>query len=175
MKIGCVIIYATTCTIDANPINQIATIKQNQAFNYFCSDVQIRGSYPSYTRFFFGAHGVQWSDFAIEANDLDLIAEHTVDYVGFSYYMSSVVGETSEDVKSPSGNLFGGAKNPFLEESEWGWQIDPIRLRIALNEIYDRYQISCSIVKNGLGAFDEVNSKGLIIDDYRIDYLRSHI
>lgn len=59
--------------------------------------------------------------------------------------------------------------------SDWGWQIDPTRLRIALNEIYDRYQVPCFIVENRLGAYDQVEIDGSILDDYRIEYLKSHI
>jgi 6-phospho-beta-glucosidase len=31
------------------------------------------------------------------------------------------------------------------------------------------------VVENGLGAHDTVEEEGCIKDDYRIDYLRSHI
>ncbi|OUK31405.1 beta-glucosidase, partial [Enterococcus faecium] len=58
---------------------------------------------------------------------------------------------------------------------EWGWQIDPEGLRIALNELYNRYQKPLFIVENGLGAIDHMEEDGTIIDDYRIDYLRRHI
>ena len=69
----------------------------------------------------------------------------------------------------------GGVKNPYLSASDWGWQIDPIGLRIVLNDLYGRYQIPLMIVENGLGAFDKVEEDGSINDDYRIDYLRTHI
>ena len=77
------------------------------------------------------------------------------------------------------GNLLGGAKNPSLKESEWGWQIDPVGLRVVLNEYYDRYQKPLFIVENGLGAVDKLvpDGKGsyTVHDDYRIDYLRRHL
>ena len=73
-----------------------------------------------------------------------------------------------------SGNLFGGARNPYLEVSEWGWQIDPLGLRYALNYLYDRYQIPLMIVENGLGARDQIVN-GKIEDDYRIAYLNAHL
>lgn len=73
------------------------------------------------------------------------------------------------------GNILGGMKNPFLKTSEWGWEIDPIGLRISLNELYDRYRKPLFIVENGLGAKDKVEEDGSIHDDYRIDYLREHI
>lgn len=63
----------------------------------------------------------------------------------------------------------------FLAYSEWGWPIDPLGLRITLNEIYDRYRIPMFIVENGLGAVDTPDENGFIKDDYRIDYLREHI
>ncbi|MDR2070467.1 MAG: family 1 glycosylhydrolase, partial [Treponema sp.] len=62
-----------------------------------------------------------------------------------------------------------------LKSSEWGWQIDPMGLRIALNFLYDRYQKPLFIVENGLGAKDVPAADGSINDDYRIEYLREHI
>lgn len=69
----------------------------------------------------------------------------------------------------------GGVKNPFLSASDWGWEIDPVGLRISLNQLYDRYQKPLFVVENGLGAYDKVEEDGSIHDDYRIDYLREHI
>ena len=40
-----------------------------------------------------------------------------------------------------SGNLLEGLKNPYLETSEFGWQIDPVGLRYLLNDLYDRWQL----------------------------------
>ena len=45
----------------------------------------------------------------------------------------------SGDEDKTSGNLLGGIKNPYLEASDWGWQIDPKGLRYTLNELYGRY------------------------------------
>ncbi|MNW25504.1 Aryl-phospho-beta-D-glucosidase BglH [compost metagenome] len=68
-----------------------------------------------------------------------------------------------------------GIKNPYLQTSDWGWQIDAQGLRWALNNIYHRYQIPMMIVENGLGAIDQVEEDGMIADDYRIEYLREHV
>ena len=73
------------------------------------------------------------------------------------------------------GNFVKSVKNPYLQTSDWGWQIDPLGLRITLNALYDRYQKPLFIVENGLGAKDEIAEDGSISDDYRIDYLREHI
>ena len=65
-------------------------------------------------------------------------------------------------------------KNPYLRESEWGWQIDATGLRYLLNTVYDRYQKPIMIVENGLGAKDKLVG-GQVHDPYRIDYLKQHI
>ena len=173
MQIGCMIIYATTYSIDANPINQAETMVQNQEFNFYCTDAQVRGIYPSYQQRMFEKYGVKALDIAEE--DLELMKQYPVDYIGFSYYMSTAVNVTTEEDDNVAGNLLGGVRNPFLEASEWGWQIDPEGLRIGLNELYDRYQKPLFIVENGLGAIDKVDENFYVEDDYRIDYLRRHI
>ena len=89
--------------------------------------------------------------------------------------MSNVASADPEVKEKAAGNLFTGLKNPYLKASDWGWQIDPVGLRVALNYLYDRYQMPLFIVENGLGAFDKVEEDGSINDDYRIDYLRDHI
>lgn len=52
--------------------------------------------------------------------------------------------------------------------------MDPIGLRIFMNELYDRYHKPLLIAENGLGAKDELVND-TVEDDYRIDYLRDHI
>ena len=61
-----------------------------------------------------------------------------------------------------SGNMATGVKNPFLDTSDWGWQVDPTGLQYALIDLYDRYQKPLFIVENGLGAYDVVNPDGSI-------------
>ena len=78
-----------------------------------------------------------------------------------------------------AGNLTSGVKNPYLEESEWGWQIDPAGLRYTLNYFYDRYQKPLFVAENGLGAVDTLvtdDTGNLTVkDDYRIKYLKDHL
>jgi 6-phospho-beta-glucosidase len=139
--------------------------------NWFCSDIQVRGFYPEYASRFFRENNIS---IKMEDGDEEILKEGTVDFYTFSYYMS-LCASASNGGEKTAGNLIGGAKNPYLEESEWGWQIDAKGLRFTLNEIYDRYQIPLMVVENGLGAYDKVEENGEIIDDYRIDYLRDHI
>nr|WP_294575129.1 family 1 glycosylhydrolase [uncultured Anaerostipes sp.] len=117
-----------------------------------------------------GFHG--WSDF-IKAYDEDILRKGTVDFIGFSYYFSQV--ESNEPLMELVGNVAKGGRNPYLEITKWGWQIDPIGLRVALNNLYDRYQIPLFIVENGMGAIDEITPDEKIHDDYRIQYLEEHL
>ena len=71
--------------------------------------------------------------------------------------------------------MLGKLENPYLQRTQWGWVIDPVGFRLALNKFYDRYQIPLFVTENGLGARDVLCEDKRIHDDYRIDYLRQHI
>ncbi|CEI81070.1 glycosyl hydrolase [Oceanobacillus oncorhynchi subsp. incaldanensis] len=172
-QIGCMIIYAPFYVYDSNPENVMDALEKDERFNYFCTDVQVRGEYPAYIQRYFREHNIELE---IEDGDLDIIKEGTVDYISFSYYMSKTEKKVDVNGGQADGNiLLGGVKNPFLKASDWGWEIDPVGLRISLNRLYSRYQMPLFIVENGLGAYDKVEEDGSIQDDYRIDYLREHM
>ena len=111
----------------------------------------------------------------LHEGDEKVLRENTVDYISFSYYSSRLTSADPQNNSKTEGNVFSTMKNPYLQASEWGWQIDPLGLRITMNEIYDRYQKPLFIVENGLGAVDTVEPDGSINDDYRIEYLREHV
>ncbi len=141
----------------------------------FFSDVQARGYYPSYIKKRWEKNGIR---IEMQPGDEELL-HHTVDYVSFSYYMSKCTAADCSQYSKGAGNLTSGVKNPYLKESEWGWQIDPAGLRYTLNYFYDRYQKPLFVAENGLGAIDELtvdeNGSPAVEDDYRIDYLRDHL
>lgn len=87
----------------------------------------------------------------------------------------SIVTSGDSKVEKASGNFAMGELNPYLEASDWGWQIDPVGLRVTLNEYWDRYRVPLFIVENGLGALDKMDEDGQIHDPYRIDYMKKHI
>ena len=170
-QVGCMIVYATSYPLTCNPDDIILNQKHNHIMNYFCSDVQCRGYYPSYMNRYFKEQGIE---ITVEDGDAEILKNGCVDFYTFSYYMS-ICQSADPNANHASGNIMGGANNPYLKASDWGWQIDPKGLRYSLNEIYDRYQLPMMIVENGLGAFDTISEDGSVHDDYRIDYLRSHI
>ncbi|QDP39198.1 glycoside hydrolase family 1 protein [Radiobacillus deserti] len=171
-QVGCMLIYAPVYSFDSNPENVLYAQEEARIFNNFCGDVQVRGEYPSFIDRYFRENNI---NIEMEDGDLELIKQGTVDFISFSYYMSRTDKKTKTPEEIGQGNLIGGVKNPFLKASDWGWEIDPIGLRIALNELYGRYQVPLFVVENGLGAYDKVEEDGSINDDYRINYLREHI
>lgn len=170
-QVGCMLAagqyYAYTC----DPKDQLEALKKNRD-NYFFIDVQSRGEYPPYALKFFEQNGY---DIGITEEDEKILAEHPVDFISFSYYSSRLTSADPSKYGETAGNAFKTLRNPYLKASEWGWQIDPLGLRITLNELYDRYQKPLFIVENGLGAVDTPDENGKINDQYRIEYLRAHI
>ena len=170
-KIGCMIAHMTTYPYTCNPDDILLAQKKNQLANDLCGDVHVRGEYPFFAKRYFEENNIVLD---ITEEDKKILKEGTVDYYTFSYYMSNCESASGDEDKT-SGNLLGGIKNPYLEASDWGWQIDPKGLRYTLNELYGRYNIPLMVVENGLGAFDKVEEDGSINDDYRIEYLKDHI
>ncbi|RKL67433.1 6-phospho-beta-glucosidase [Salipaludibacillus neizhouensis] len=172
LQIGCMIASMLTYPYSSKPEDMLAAVMQDRKTLFF-SDVQARGYYPSYMKNYIEENDI---NIVMEDGDLETLQENTVDYIGFSYYMSFVASTEPEHLKAQtSGNLLAGVKNPHLKASEWGWQIDPVGLRTVSNQLYDRYQKPLFIVENGLGAVDKVEEDGSVNDDHRIDYLRAHI
>lgn len=168
--IGCMLarmeVYPETCSPD-----DVLEAQKEDQMNLFFTDVQVRGYYPSYMLSYFEENDIKIN---MLPGDEEILLQHTVDFLSFSYYMS-MVASGAPGKKKEKGNFFSGVKNPYLESSDWGWQIDPKGLRITLKKMYDRYQVPLFIVENGLGAYDKVEEDGSINDDYRIDYMRAHI
>ncbi|WP_249628912.1 6-phospho-beta-glucosidase [Streptococcus uberis] len=141
---------------------------------FFC-DIQVRGHYPAYALKMFERKGF---NIQITEEDKAILANGKVDYIGFSYYMTNVVDSQKEMAdlsKTIEASNPYNVKNPFIKESDWGWAIDPIGLRYALNQFYERYELPLFIVENGFGAIDVKEEDGSVHDQYRIDYLKSHI
>jgi 6-phospho-beta-glucosidase len=169
-QVGCMLaggnFYPRTC----KPEDVWAALEKDRE-NLFFIDVQARGAYPSYTRRLFAEKGIT---VAMEAGDAEILS-NTVDFVSFSYYASRCASAEMNESNSSAANVVKSLKNPHIELSEWGWGIDPLGLRITMNMMYDRYQKPLFLVENGLGAKDEIDERGEIVDDYRISYLREHI
>ena len=167
--IAMVPIYPFSC----RPADMVLSTEMMHQRWFFC-DVQCRGHYPRYALKMFENKGFNLD---ITEEDKEALAAGTVDYIGFSYYMTNTVDSTAhKDVsKSLDGSSEHSVANPFIKVSDWGWAIDPEGLRYALNQMYERYEKPLFIVENGFGAIDKKEEDGSCHDPYRVDYLRAHI
>lgn len=169
-KVGCMIAYLLSYPLTPHPADVELARERNAYLNYYCSDVQVRGAYPYFAQKVWAENNVT---IEMQPGDEEILAAGTVDFYSHSYYMSLCA--SADPAQETSGNLLGGAKNPYLEETPWEWQIDPEGLRIMLNEVYGRYGKPIFVVENGMGNRDVVERDGSINDEYRIAYLRDHI
>lgn len=172
-KIGCMILGMPIYPLTPAPADVIETMKEDH-FNTFFTDIQVRGYYPKYLDRYFKEKNIRINI----TNENREILKNTVDFIGFSYYMS-VCATADPSKPRGEGNLLGGVVNPMLRSSEWGWQIDAQGLRYELNMLWDRYQKPLFIVENGLGARDILTTDEMgnytVNDDYRINYMREHL
>ncbi|WP_375152613.1 6-phospho-beta-glucosidase [Enterococcus mundtii] len=172
-QIGCMMAYVPIYPYSCAPEDMIASVKANER-RFFYSDVHVRGEIPTYTEKYWEQKGLTID---ISEKERQILRQGTVDYIGFSYYMSGTIttlpdveGRQTEDI--PSAKL---VKNPYITASDWGWPIDPVGLRYVLNTVYQRYDLPLFIVENGFGAYDQLTDSNEIHDDYRSNYLREHI
>lgn len=173
LKIGCMISYMPRYPLTPNPNDVLLAKQEENMHSKFCGDVQVKGAYPYYVKRYFEENNI---NIKLADGDLKLLKEGTVDYYAFSYYLTLCVS-ADENVEKTGNSMIGGSgvNNPYLEATSWNAMIDPVGLRITLNDIYDRYEVPLMIVENGIGVDDEVSDDGHIHDDYRIDYFEKHL
>lgn len=163
--IGCMFQYPTTYAKTCQP-NDVLAQRYHMMPNFYYGDVMCRGYYSNTCT---AQMKRMDGTLHMEEGDAEILMQGKVDYIAFSYYFSSTAS-------SPDGKeLVVKRDNPYLPRNDWDWPIDPKGLRIALNELYDRYQIPLFVVENGLGAIDTIEEDGSINDTYRMDYLGKHI
>ena len=170
-KVGCMLAAGQFYPYSCKPEDVLEGMEKDRN-NYFFIDVQSRGAYPAYAKKLLERNNIQLE---MGEDDERILKENTVDYIAFSYYSSRLASKDPNVGERTAGNVISTLRNPHLKASEWGWQIDPLGLRITMNALYDRYQKPLFIVENGLGAMDVLNEEGTVEDDYRIAYLEAHI
>lgn len=170
-QVGCMLTKLTYYPYTCKPEDVLAA-QQRMRATYAFSDTQVFGEYPSYLLAEYRNKGIE---IAMEPGDLEAMRAYPVDFISFSYYMSSCEAADTTGLPVTAGNTVLGVTNPYLPTSDWGWQTDPTGLRISLVDLYDRYRKPLFVVENGLGAHDTLEADGTVHDPYRIAYLRDHM
>ncbi|AXU29173.1 TPA: 6-phospho-beta-glucosidase [Clostridioides difficile] len=172
-KIGCMVAAMPSYPYSCNPEDMIKFVESNREQLMF-TDVHVRGYYPRHTLKLWERKNYNLD---ITEEDKKILKEGIVDFIGCSYYLTTVV--TADKTMKTTGNDSVGkadvVENPYLKTSDWGWNIDPVGLRFYLNQLYDKYELPIFIVENGFGAEDILKLDNTVDDDYRIEYLANHI
>ncbi len=177
---GGMIHYAPYYPIDCNPDTVNKTKRIQEMYEYSLLDVMALGEYSSETLLAWERYNIMPD---MTEDELKLIKENTVEFIGFSYYVSRVISENTSEETNPeeltkllwammSGQM---EKNPYLTQTDWEWTIDEKGLRTSLIDMYRRYKKPLIVLECGLGVVEELNIENTVEDDYRIDYLRNHI
>ena len=171
------LIYPQTC----DPRDVCAAQNANALRNWLYLDAYVYGEY----------NHIVWSwlkdqnaEPIFAPGDKEALKNAHPDYLGINYYNTAAcrkyndsdeIGAVSQQENKGVKNLYTGVVNPFLEKTEFGWEIDPEGFRNTIREIYSRYHLPILITENGLGAYDELTKDGKVHDIYRIQYLEKHI
>jgi len=170
-QIGCMVAMTPDYPYSCCPADMLLSVQEMHK-KYFFLDIHCRGHYPHYAKKMFEEKKF---NIKVDPEDEKILAAGTVDYIGFSYYMTHVVASREVEGSKKTGNNHYEVNNPYARRTDWGWTIDPEGLRYALNILYERYEKPMFIVENGLGAVDILCEDGTCQDPERIEYLRSHI
>ena len=171
-------IYPHTCA----PADVIAADNWESIRCWLYLDVAVHGRYNSIAWSYMKEKGYTPN---IEPGDMEVIEQGRADFIGVNYYATATVSASKNDgsdcqprngdqqVMIGEEGVYRAGSNAYLEQTEFGWLIDSIGMRVTLRRIYDRYHLPLLITENGLGAKDIVEA-GQVHDAYRIDYLNRH-
>ncbi|WP_318764721.1 glycoside hydrolase family 1 protein [Lactiplantibacillus carotarum] len=187
--------YGPTYPLTGDPADVLAAKNADEFNNAWWLDVYCRGHYPTFLLKQLKAMGIAPT---ITTEDETLLASAKPDFLGVNYYHGGtfktnridrpekqaskafsstdpyLIQPKDEQAQSPEIPMFNAVENPYLPKTEWGWEIDPVGFRVALREIYEKYELPLFVTENGLGAADKLED-GHVHDQYRIDYLQQHV
>lgn len=172
-------IYPETC----KPLDAIAADNWETIRCWMYLDMAVYGYYNSLAWAYMEEKGCLPE---MEEGDMEILSQGKADFIGVNYYATATVSASKNDgtdcqprngdqqVMLGEEGVYRAAYNPHLEQTEFGWMIDAVGLRVTLRRIDSRYHKPLLVTENGLGAKDILSDDGRIHDEYRIEYLRRH-
>lgn len=172
-------VYPASC----NPEDVLAASNLSSIRNWLYLDAAVFGRYNSVAWSYMEEKG--YTPIVYE-NDMDILKAGKPDFIAFNYYSTLTAAKYKDESQSDNSasdqqmemsepGVYQGVPNPYLQKTEFGWEMDPVGFRNTLREIYERYNLPLLVTENGLGAYDKLEEGEVINDDYRIDFLRKHI
>ena len=172
------LVYAATC----KPEDVLAAQNFNAIRNWLYLDMAVYGKYNNLVWAYLEENDATP---VFAEGDAEALANGHPDFIGFNYYSTATVEYSgSDDIAKQGGDQQSGTNipgmfkeyaNPNLPRTEFNWEIDPVGYRNTLRAVYSRYRLPIIITENGLGAYDTLTEDGKVHDQYRINYLRTHI
>lgn len=175
---------------DSKPENYIASMDSNTLYIYYYLDVACLGRYNSQVIRFLEDRNAM---FEYTEEDKKFISENNANWISLNYYFSHTVQAAgideptlnAKEVMSMGGKddrnsyvlrgAFKGVDNPNLKQTIYGWEVDPIGMRVVLRILSDRYNLPIIITENGLGVNEELTSDEKVHDNYRIEFYKEHL
>ena len=182
---GYVPIYPKSC----RPADQIAAMNAEELTEKIWNDLYVHREYSSFVKKYWQLHDV---DPDIRPGDMELIQQAKIDFFALNCYRSNTAMDCPPDESYLELQLnkegikgqfvypkFPGeyqlCANPYVEVTDWDWEIDPIAMRYMLRYMWDHYRLPMMITENGIGAHDVLSEDGHVHDEYRINFLRDQI
>lgn len=170
LKIGGMLAYSPYYPYSCNPEDVLIANQYDRFLNKLYIDIFVGRNYP---KFFLNYLDCKNIEIDLLEEDLKEFDKLHSDFISFSYYQSQTIKSNGNDFNTLS--LEQVIDNEFLDRSEWNWEIDPVGLRISMENIYEAANVPIFIIENGIGLREELPKNEFIEDDRRISYHDSHI
>ncbi len=188
-KIGPVPGYVPIYPQSGNPLDQIAAMNAEELTEKIWNDLYVFGEYNGFTKKYWAENDIHPD---IREGDMELIKQAKIDFFALNCYRSNVAKHAPHDsdvvglALNKSGNkgefiypnypgLYALDSNPYVETTDWDWEIDPVAMRYMLRYVWDHYHLPMIITENGFGAHEDLDENGEVNDQGRIDFLRDQI
>lgn len=180
-KIGVILNPEVTYARSSAPHDQYAAHVYDLFYNRVFLDPLIKGEYPQELFELMSKHDIA---FEATAEELALIKENTVDYVGINlYYPHRVKAQSkawNENIPFHPSYYYKHFDLPGKRMNKSrGWEIYPKIVYDMGMRIKNEYNnIEWFVAENGMGIENETafkNEEHIIQDDYRIDFITEHL